>query len=245
MLRKTLKWASLALGLMMLGSASAATVENSHKEPVQVNVSVRETNRIAVEGRRISRAKPAQKDAITWERDDEHGALYVTMRADRSVLGTVTLFITDDQNTTYKLVLVPQAIGGQELILQPPQDKQAAAKHTGMADGRATSFQRRIKDLILVMAEADDSSESDTERMPVNKEIPLWQEGRLVLKTKYLSGDLVGEQYRLTNISARDMLLVEQELFRRGVRAVSIKSHTLPPGDGTDIYIVRERKSNE
>jgi conjugal transfer pilus assembly protein TraK len=245
MYRKSLKWLSLALGLIALGQVDAATVENSHREPVQVNISVRESNRIAVDGRRISRAKPAQPDAITWEKDEEHGALYVTMRADRQVLGTVTLFITDDQNTTYKLVLVPQAIGGQDLVLQPPQEKQPTAKHTTAADGRATSFQRRIKDLILVMVEADGPNDSDAEKVPVNKEIPLWQEGRLVLKTKYLSGDLVGEQYRLTNISARDMLLVEQELFRRGVRAVSIKSHTLPPGDGTDIYIVRERKSNE
>ena len=81
--------------------------------------------------------------------------------------------------------------------------------------------------------------------MVVNKEVPLGKEGRLVLLSKYPEGELVGEKYRLTNVSQANMLLVEQELYRRGVRAVAIDRHTLAQGDSTDIFIVRERRGDE
>ena len=96
---------------------------------------------------------------------------------------------------------------------------------------------------MLVMA--DDDLKDSVETIAVNKEVPLWKEGRLILVAKYMDGDVVGEKYRLTNVSPSEMLLVEQELYRRGVRAIAVEHHTLMQGDGTDIYIVRERKDNE
>ena len=96
---------------------------------------------------------------------------------------------------------------------------------------------------VLVMA--DDELKDSVETIQVNKEVPLWKEGRLILVAKYMDGEVVGEKYRLTNVSPSEMLLVEQELYRRGVRAIAVEHHTLMQGDGTDIYIVRERKDNE
>ena len=96
---------------------------------------------------------------------------------------------------------------------------------------------------MLVMA--DNEMENSVETIAVNKEVPLWKEGCLILVAKYMYGDLVGEKYRLTNASPSEMLLVEQELYRRGVRAIAVEHHTLMQGDGTDIYIVLERKENE
>ncbi|MEN9905305.1 MAG: hypothetical protein RLZZ555_1870, partial [Pseudomonadota bacterium] len=83
------------------------------------------------------------------------------------------------------------------------------------------------------------------EAVPVNREVPLWKEARLVLLARYPDSDMVGEKYRLSNASPSPMLLVEQELYRRGVRAVSVEHHTLMPGDGTHVYVVRERKDHE
>lgn len=239
---------SLSLILLaLLASRVEATqlIENADKQHVQVNISARETNRLAVEGRRITSVVPAQPGLISAKRDEAQGVLYFTMVPDQPAMGTVTLFVSDDQNTTYKLVLVPRPVAGEEIIVRPPVDKAAiAAKRTSQTDGRAASYQRRIKDLILVMTD-DDPNDAAVDRVDVNKEVPLWQEGRLVLLAKYLDAEIVGEKYRLTNVSKADMLLVEQELFRRGVRAVSVKNQTLTPGDTTDIFIVRERKGNE
>lgn len=156
----------------------------------------------------------------------------------------MSLFATDDQNVTYKLTLIPRPVASEEIVLRPPAEKAAVPRSTTGGDGRAASYQRRIKDLVLLMADPELAS-AGVDKQDVNKEVPLWQEGKLVLLTKYAQGDLVGEKYRLTNVSRADMLLVEQELYRRGVRAVSVKNHTLAVGDSTDIFIVRERKENE
>lgn len=246
MFSKFKKWSSLILlGLLASNQADATQlIENADKQHVQVNISARESNRLAVEGRRIANVVPGQAGQIVGKKDEAQGVLYFSLNPEAPVNGTVTLFVTDEQNTTYKLILVPRAIAAEEVILRPPADKTAAAKKASVADGRATSYQRKLKDLVLVMAD-DELQDGTVDKVDVNKEVPLWKEGRLILEAKFMQADFVGEKYRLTNVSSTDMLLVEQELFRRGVRVVSVRNQTLAPGDSTYIYIVRERKENE
>lgn len=231
--------------LASLNANATQVIEGADRSHVQVNISAKEQNRLAVEGRRIASVVPSQKDVISVVKDEALGALYFTLASDTPSVGTVTLFVSDDKGVTYKVILVPRPVSGEEIILRPPGEKggPASAAPRTTADGRAVSYQRKIKDLVLVMA--DPALQESVESIAVNKEVPLWKEGRLVLLAKYLDGDLVGEKYRLTNVSPSDMLLVEQELYRRGVRAVAIEHHTLPAGDGTDIFLVRERKENE
>lgn len=241
------KWSSPTLFALLLSSSLAnATqlIENANTQHVQVNMSARETNRLAVEGRRIVNVVPGQAGMLKAKKDEAQGALYFSLDPDTPATGTVTLFVDDDQGVTYKLILVPRAISGEEIVLRPPADKAAAAKRTNSADGRAATYARRIKELVLLMSD-EELQDSAADKIDVNKEVPLWKEGKLVLASKYLMGDFVGEKYRLNNVSTTDMLLVEQELYRRGVRAVSVKNQTLAPGNATDIYIVRERKENE
>lgn len=234
------------LGLLLAAQTEATQViENSHAQHVQVNISASETNRLAVEGRRITNVVPAQPGLISAKKDEAQGALYFTLATNQSVVGTVTLFVSDDHNVTYKLILVPRPIAGEEIILRPPTEKvSSTTAKDRRADGRAASYQRRIKDMILMMAD-DELQDAAVDKVDVNAEIPLWKEGYLTLAARYHQADLVGEKYLLKNVSRRDMLLVEQELFRRGVRAVSVQHQTLTPGDSTAIYIVRKSKDSE
>lgn len=241
------KWSNLiALGLLAGSTASATqTVEHSDRKPVQVSISVSESNRLAVEGRKIAKVVPAQPGVIGAEKDEVQGVLYFTLKPGRAgSMGTVTMFVTDDQGGSYTLTLVPRPIPGEDIIIRPAGDKAAAERKSSGADGKATSYQRRIKDLILLMAD-EDMPGSQADRIDVNLEVALWKEGRLTLVSKFLGTDLVGEKYRLANVSSSAMLLAEQELYRHGVRAVSVKNQTLAPGDATEIYIVRERKEHE
>lgn len=229
--------------LVSLDAAATQLIEGSDRNHVQVNVSAREQNRLAIEGRRIGTVVPSQKGIITTVKDEAAGALYFAMASDAPNTGTVTLFVTDDQNPSviYKLILVPTQIAGEEIIIKPVSERAPATGRKG-GDGRALSYERRAKEMILSMA---DDENHDVESIAVNQEIPLWKEGRLVMLAKYPEGDLVGEKYRLTNVSGSDMLLVEQELYRRGVIAVSIENLTLPAGGQSLIFIVRGRKDNE
>lgn len=246
MFPKSKKLLSAALLALLTAKAGATQlIEHAERGHVEVNISVNEQNRLAVDGRRIANVVPSQKGVLTTIKDEALGALYFAL-ADKSPNanhGTVTLFVTDDRGTVYKLILVPRPIAGEEIILVPPEERATRTAVADAVDGRAASYQRHIKDLILVMA--DPALSEAVETVPVNKEVPLWKEGRLVLLAKYLDTDMVGEKYRLTNVSPSDMLLVEQELYRRGVLAVSVEYHTLTPGDSTDIYIVRTRNENE
>lgn len=208
---------------------------------VQVNIAAKEQNRLAIEGRRIVSVVPSLKGILTFMKDEDLGALYFTMASETPSAGTVTLFVTDDRRATCKLILVPAAIAGDDILIRPEADATSTTKSE--SNGRTLSYQRRVKTLLLAMAGEDAGPR--LESVALNQEIPLWKEARLVLQSKVMDGDLVGETYRLTNISPSDMLLVEQELYRRGVLAVAIASHTLLPSEVTAIYIVRGRKEHE
>lgn len=218
-------------------------IEGSDRSHVQVNVSANEQNRLAIDGRRIGSVVPSQKGAIVYVKDEAAGALYFSFPKDASHGGTVTLFVTDETNPTitYKLILVPRPVAGEEIIIKPVVSK-AMTSTKNRGDGRAFAYQRRVKNLILTMTE---EGNADVDAIAVNQVIPLWKEGRLALISKYIDEDMVGEKYRLTNVAESDMLLVEQELYRHGVIAVSIENQTLPAGGQTRIFIVRGRNSNE
>ncbi|ANC47603.1 type-F conjugative transfer system secretin TraK [Comamonas thiooxydans] len=240
--KKSLSAILLLTSLLATEAGATQVVENADRGHVQVNISVNETNRLAIDGRRIANVVPSVKGVLAGQKDEALGAYYFTLASESPNQGTVTVFVSDEKGVTYKLILVPRPVAGEEIIIRPPSEK-ATPSSRAAADGRTVSYQRRIKDLMLVMA--DDELKDSVETIAVNKEVPLWKEGRLILVAKYMDGDVVGEKYRLTNVSPSEMLLVEQELYRRGVRAIAVEHHTLMQGDGTDIYIVRERKDNE
>jgi len=231
----------LASLLVSLDARATQVIEDAERNHVQVNISAREQNRLAIAGRRINNVVPSQKGVISYIKDDAAGALYFTLAGDAPSAGTVTLFVADDQNVTYKLILMPRPIAGEEIIIKPPSGRAPATGRKG-GDGRALAYERHAKDLILTMADEDSRA---LDFIAVDQEIPLWTEGKLTLLSKYTDGNLVGEKYRLQNVSANDMLLVEQELYRRGVMTVAIESLTLPPGGQTLIFIVRMRKDDE
>lgn len=235
----------LASLLLSLGGWSHATqrIEGATDRHVEVNISAKEQNRLAVAGRHIVTVVPSAKGAISYQKDEAQGALYFALSDGLPGGSTVTLFVGDDRGQTYKIILVPKSIPGEEIILQPPQVREASESVAVSSGSRASAYLRRAKALTLLMAE--DTPGARAQKTPINREIPLWKEGRLVFLSKVTDGDIVGETYRLTNTSPSPMALAEQELYRKGVRAVSIEHHTLAQGQSTDIFVVRDRGSHE
>jgi conjugal transfer pilus assembly protein TraK len=242
--KKSLNAILLTLNLLAINPEVLASrlIAGSDRGHVSVNISAKEQNRLAIEGRRIANVVPSQKGILTTLKDEAAGALYFSLSNEHTNRGTVTLFVTDEQGVTYKLILVPRPIAGEEIILKPPVDKTASAQKP-RSEAKALSYQRRIKDLILIMA--DETLGDRVESEPVNKVLPLWKEGKLTFLTRFKEGDLVGEKYILTNVSRSNMIITEQELYRRGVQAVAIENLTLAPGDTTNFYIVAGKQDNE
>jgi len=234
--------------LLSPGVHATQVVEGATERHVEVNISARENNRLAVLGRQIATVVPSTKGAITYQKDEAQGALYFALSPALPGGATVTLFVGDEQGQTYKVILVPKSIPGEEIILQPPAARggflgDRATDGNVAATTRTTSYQRRAKELTLAMAENPFNTRQD--KVVINQEVPLWKEGRLVFVSKVVDSDLVGETYRLTNVSPAPMVLTEQELYRKGVRSVVVEFHTLEPGAASDIFIVRDRKSHE
>jgi conjugal transfer pilus assembly protein TraK len=241
-LKKSSSAILLLASLLATEAGATQVVENADRGSIQVVISAHETNRLAIEGRRIVNVVPGAKGVLAHRKDETLGAYYFTLANDAPNHGTVTVFVDDEKGVTYKLLLVPRAVPGEEIMIRPPSEKGVYSSRAA-AGGRAVSYQRRIKDLMIVMA--DDELKDSVDAVPMNKDVPMWKEGRLTLVAKYMDGDVVGEKYRLTNISPSEMLLAEQEFYRRGVRAVAVEHQTLMQGDATDIFVVRERKENE
>ncbi len=223
-----------------LKAHASQVIKYADQQHQQATISAHEQNRLAIEGRRITHVVPSRKGVITVVKDEVRGAMYFALTSDTPHPGTVTLFVSDNKGVTYKLILLPRTIAGEEIILRPPIAKSSFSSNR---NNRALAYQRLIKDLMLVMADETDQNQVDS--TPINKAVPLWKESHLVLMTRYITHALVGEKYQLTNISPSDMTLVEQELYRPGVQAVAVEYHTLGPGDSTPVFIVRERHDDE
>lgn len=216
------------LASLALPTYGTQLIPHADKTHQQAFISAQEQNRLAIAGRRIASVIPSQKGVISVIKDEALGALYFTL-SNAQQLGSITLFVSDDAGATYKLILHPKSIPGEEIILQPSvtEPRSQATDHG--------SYQSRIKDLAALMAEVGSSH-----KVTINQEVKLWQESHFLLLSQYDEyPGLLGEKYRLTNISASSMELLEQEFYRTGVLAVAIEQHTLAPGESTHILIIR------
>ena len=233
--------------LLLSGSASFAwasqLIEGAERNHVEVSISDAEQNRLSIDGRRIASLVPSRKGILTIIKDESLGAAYFTFADDHGKHGTVTLFVTDDAGVTYKLILVPRAIAGEDITLRPPERAVANAPAASRSISKASNYQRRIKNLLLLAAKAVPGT--DPNLVSIGKEVTLWSEARLTFESKLLEQDLVAEKYVLTNVSSSPLRLAEQELYRPGVRSVSIEIHTLAPAESTLVFIVRDRWEGE
>ncbi len=230
----------LCVLLASFEASASQVIEHADQTHQQATISAHEQNRLAIEGRRIAHVVPSRKGVITVVKDEARGALYFALTEDTPHHGTVTLFVSDNQGVTYKLILTPRAVAGEEIILRPPAKKITT---NSARNQHALAYQRRIKDLMLAMT--SETSQGRIDQVRVNKAIPLWKEAHLVLMTRYITQNLIGEKYQLTNISPSAMTIAEQELYHPGVQAIAVEYQTLSPGDTTPVFIVRERQYDE
>jgi conjugal transfer pilus assembly protein TraK len=234
------KLSILALLASSLSSEAAQYVDGADQRIGQATMSLNEQNRLSVDGRNIVSVVPSQAGLLLTRADTSTGTLYFSLK-NPALTSTVTLFVTDDKGVTYRVLLQPRPVASEDIVIRPAVTKTAGAP--GLV-GKTSNYQKRTKNLIIAMANPD-QSDGYAQVIDVNTEIPLWKEARLVLAKKFIDVELVGEMYRLTNVSDTPMTLVEQEMFRKGVIAVSIDTMNLAAGESTDIYIVRGRKDNE
>ncbi|ENG7912469.1 type-F conjugative transfer system secretin TraK [Acinetobacter baumannii] len=233
----------LIASLLASGIASATQhIDKAYLDSVTVTVSSTEQNALVVQNRKIANVVPSIADALDYQKDVDQGVLYFKIQPWYENR-TISAFVTDDQGVRYKLVMRPTAsLGAEEIILMPPKN----GSGSGGTEKETQSFLQQIKELIYTMGDDADSQQdelaiSGISRSSVNQDIPLWKEARMRFVSRYDGDELYGEHYQVTNVTGSNLILLEQEFYRKKVVAVSIEHLNLLPGQTTNVFVVREK----
>ena len=199
-------------------------------------LSRKEVTRIAFERGRVRKVTGSAGEFVL-EKDDEKGQIFVRPTDPQSTK-PINLFITSDRGTV-ALLLQPVDTPSDSIVIREPRERSTAPTRLE-ASGRHV---RTIKNLLLALA--DDALPDDMQASEPARDIALWPGTRLTLQRVLLGSGVVGEKYLLTNIGNTTMELAETALFKSGVMAVSVEQSSLRPGEATNLFVIRERKSDD
>ena len=115
----------LAISLLNNNEANAKNeVFNADSKVSEVVMSKQEQNLLEVKGRRIASVIPSVAGVLAYQQDTTNGILYFSLAND-NYMGTVTLFVNDDEGGRYRLILVPTNQPAQEISIVPSSSANA------------------------------------------------------------------------------------------------------------------------
>lgn len=168
--------------------------------------------------------------------DPAQGEVYVTPVA--RLAKPVTLFISTAR-ATHALQLRVEDVPAGAIVIHDaaPVDRRVGA---APLPDRGAAHVRRLKAMLLALVR--DEQPPGTERDDTVVPTVLWRETAYRRVRQVSGAGLVGETYRLTNISAAPMVLDEQEFDQQGgqVLAVAIERTGLLPGEETAVHLIRK-----
>ena len=263
------RWLRMArlLALLLAISPAAAfalqRIEARDGVSVEAAIALKEPTRIKIEGSAISdvfgniystNCGPAStaplvpngpslpavnpSGEVILECDKDRGEIYVKPVADGAK--PINLFVSSGK-ATYTLVLKRVDMPADTIVIVDRTPTAAGASASKVA-GRAPNHERALKAMLVAMA-SDEPGDLRVE--DVNQPVQLWAEARFTLLRTFEGRELTGEKYLLVNVSQAPMVLAEEEFDRDGgdVVAVSIETHTLAPGESTNVFVIRFRES--
>lgn len=205
-------------------------------ETVLAKVSRKEVTRISIERGRI-RKVTGNAGEFVLEKDDEKGQIFIRPTAPDTTK-PINLFVSTERSTI-GLLLQPVDIPSDAIVIREARD--AAAEPSRIE--RSGRHVRTMKNLLLAMAE--DALPDDMEVREPGRDLALWPGARLTLQRQWLGSSVVGEKYLLTNAGAAALELAERDIFKRGVMALSIDQVSLRPGESTQLFVIRERRTDD
>jgi len=205
-------------------------------ETVFGKISQKEVTRISVERGRI-RKVTGNAGEFVLEKDEEKGQVFIRP-ASPDASKPINLFITSERSTV-ALLLQPVDTPSDTLVIREVRDP-ATAPSRVEASGRHV---RTLKNLLLAMA--GDALPDDMEVREPAQDLTLWPGVRLTLQRAWLGTSIVGEKYQLANTGNGALSLIERDLFKPGVMAVSLEHASLNPGEATNLFVIRERRPND
>ena len=227
--------------LMLLGSPAHALqiVDAQDGQTALAKLSRKEVTRIAFEQGRVRKVTGSAGEFVL-EKDDDKGQIFIRP-TDAQSTKPINLFLTSERGTV-ALLLQPVDTPSDSIVIREASDprERSSAPTRLEASGRHV---RTLKNLLLQLA--DDALPEDMQALELARDITLWPGTRLTLQRVLLGTGVVGEKYQLTNTGNTTMEVAETALFKSGVMAVSVEQSSLRPGEATNLFVIRERKSDD
>lgn len=222
----------IALLLCSLDAAALQIVDARDGETVFAKISQKELTRIGFERGRIRRVT-GNAGEFLMEKDEDRGLVFV--RPAPGITKPVNIFVSSDRGTV-ALLLQPVDGPGDTIVIRE-------SRPAGTRSERAGRHVRGIKHLMLAMA--NDLIPDDLEIRETRRAFSLRTGLRLDLERQFVASDAVGEKFRLVNTGTTTAEIAPADLYRPGVMAVSVEHGSLPGGQTTNVFLVRERRADE
>ena len=237
--KRSMKFLIPSLGAALILAApptwALQVVDGVEGKTLFVKVSLRDLNRISIEGVKVRLVKAADDSKLTGSADMDTGQALVQPL----VKDPFGVFVFSQSGKTYSLVLQPQDIPGESIVIRESLLSVGAAFKAGSIE-KSASFQQSVKKMIQALA-----GESTLDGVEIKKtwdEIRLWKGTRFALERVLTGQTLIGEQYRLFNTSDATMRVAEQEFYKKGVVAVAVVDLNVEPGRSTQVFVVKRNE---
>ena len=228
---------SLVLLLSLANPVQALQLVDAHDgETGLAKISRKEVTQIAFEHGRVQKVT-GNAGEFVLEKDDEKGHVFIRP-ADLQSAKPINIFLTSEHSTV-ALLLQPVDTPSDTIVIREPQARTQVRSHLE-SSGRHV---RTCKNLLLALA--GDALPDDMEAKEPGRDVALWSGARLTLQRMLLGASVVGEKYQLTNVGPTDLVVVESDLFKPGVMAVSVEHASVRPGDATHLFVIRERRTDD
>ena len=263
MLPPKLYFTSVAVALMLLGSAVAQAGEYAVQDGATLNAKLSRDGltRITVLGARVEQVFSADGKALSFQVDKRNGQVFVRHKAGDTVLDAISLpgggsvkrqpagndksafsaFVTDDGGRTFNLNLSLTDSPSESIVLKPLVVEKAKSGRVIIQNDQ--SLPAEVMALTQVMAANTRDVSGYAVALDLHEPQPLWAGTEYKHVASYEGDTLLGEVYTLTNRTGAEMRMVESEFQANGVLAVAVKNPILQDGEFTYVYIVREAES--
>lgn len=207
------------------------------KIPVQEGIEVSATlskdvlNRIAIENDKIMTVKGVTGQ-FEFDKDTELGQIFLKpVVTDKDEL--IHLFLITEKGHTYPLSLMVEEGSARSILLMPVDDGKGAQWE------QSSSYETLLRSLVQAMVNETPVEGFRVERQPSTTPLPKIAHAKVNALQTYQGHKLQGQILEVTNTHKKEITLIEQDFYQKGVRAVAILNPFLRAHAKTLVYMVR------
>ena len=211
------------------------TVEAQQKVPVQegtevtITVSSNTLNRLAVENDRITTVKGITGQ-FQLDKDGETGQVFIQpVATDKQEL--IHLFLLTEKGHTYPLSLTLHEGPAESILLMPIEEVASQWE-------QSSSYETLLRALVQAMHNQTPLEGFVVDNVKTRVPNLTLKQAKVTQLQTYSSNKLRGYILEVSNSCKEELILTEQQFYRKGIRAVSISNPILSAGSKTRIYVV-------